>query len=122
MVIKTSLPVVTIFSSFLHTWQTVFLFFYLAGFASLSSCRIADSFNMRFSLTTMVAALAAIPHATATLKDVDEWDILAGKALANQVLYQFTKPRYTDSECTPFNAAVRREWYVLVQSCNVSQS
>jgi tyrosinase len=71
---------------------------------------------MRFSLTAAVAALAAIPHATATFKDVDEWDILAGKALANQVLYQFTKPRYTDSECTPFNAAVRREWYVLVQS------
>ncbi|KAL3435233.1 hypothetical protein BDV09DRAFT_204205 [Aspergillus tetrazonus] len=70
---------------------------------------------MRFSLTTIVAALAAIPHATATFKDVDEWDILAGKALANQVLYQFTKPRYTDSECTPFNAAVRREWGSLTK-------
>jgi tyrosinase len=70
---------------------------------------------MRFSLTALVAALAAIPQATATF-DIDEWDVLAGKALVNQVLYQFTKPRYTDSKCTPLNAAVRREWYV-VQLC-----
>ncbi|KAL2802987.1 hypothetical protein BJX63DRAFT_440466 [Aspergillus granulosus] len=67
---------------------------------------------MRFSLTAIVAALAAIPQATATF-DLDEWDVLAGKALVNQMLYQFTKPRYTDSTCTPLNAAVRREWGTL---------
>jgi tyrosinase len=67
---------------------------------------------MRFSFTAVVAALAAIPQATATF-DIDEWDILAGKALVNQVLYQFTKPRYSESQCTPLNAAVRREWLVL---------
>lgn len=66
---------------------------------------------MRFSLTAVVAALAAVPHATASL-DIDEWDVLAGKALVNQVLYQSTKPRYSESTCTPLNAAVRREWLV----------
>ncbi|CEL11601.1 hypothetical protein ASPCAL14702 [Aspergillus calidoustus] len=69
---------------------------------------------MRFSLTALVAALAAIPQATATF-DIDEWDVLAGKALVNQVLYQFTKPRYTDSKCTPLNAAIRREWGTLTK-------
>jgi tyrosinase len=68
---------------------------------------------MRFSLTAAVAALAAVPHATAS-PDIDEWDLLAGKALVNQVLYQFTKPRYFESTCTPLNAAVRREWFVSV--------
>ncbi|KAL4868007.1 hypothetical protein BDV12DRAFT_109134 [Aspergillus spectabilis] len=67
---------------------------------------------MRFSLTAVVAALAAIPQATAIF-DLDEWDVLAGKALVNQVLYQFTKPRYSESQCTPLNAAVRREWGTL---------
>ncbi|KAL4972426.1 hypothetical protein BDW66DRAFT_162912 [Aspergillus desertorum] len=69
---------------------------------------------MRFSFATAVAALAAVPQATAF--NIDEWDVLAGKALANQVAYQFTKPRYFDSTCTPHNAAVRREWGKLSKS------
>ncbi|KAL6238328.1 hypothetical protein BDW75DRAFT_247415 [Aspergillus navahoensis] len=70
---------------------------------------------MRFSLTAAVAALAAVPQATASF-NVDEWDILAGKALLKQVEYQFTKPRYFDSKCTPHKAAVRREWGALSTS------
>ncbi|KAL2862820.1 tyrosinase family protein [Aspergillus lucknowensis] len=67
---------------------------------------------MRFSLTAVVAALAAIPQATATT-DIDDWDVLAGKALANQVQYQYTKPQNSESNCTPLNAAIRREWGAL---------
>ncbi|KAL4780099.1 hypothetical protein BJX76DRAFT_339144 [Aspergillus varians] len=70
---------------------------------------------MRFSLAAVVAVLAAVPQATANL-DIDEWDLVAGKALVNQVLYQFTKPRYTESTCTPLNAGIRREWNVLSNS------
>ncbi|KAL4999945.1 hypothetical protein BDV10DRAFT_163623 [Aspergillus recurvatus] len=70
---------------------------------------------MRFSLAAAVAALAAVPQATATF-NVDEWDILAGKALLKQVEYQFTKPRYFDSKCTPHKAAIRREWGALSNS------
>ncbi|OJJ08125.1 hypothetical protein ASPVEDRAFT_179295 [Aspergillus versicolor CBS 583.65] len=68
---------------------------------------------MRFSFSAAVAVLAATPQATATFNDIDEWDILAQNALANQVRYQSTKPRYTDSECTPHTASVRREWGTL---------
>ncbi|KAI9367056.1 hypothetical protein BJX61DRAFT_530241 [Aspergillus egyptiacus] len=67
---------------------------------------------MRLSLTAVVAALAAIPQASAIF-DIDEWDIAAGKALVNQVLYQFTKPRYNPSTCSPLTAGVRREWGAL---------
>ncbi|KAL4747750.1 hypothetical protein BDW72DRAFT_181872 [Aspergillus terricola var. indicus] len=67
---------------------------------------------MRFSLAAAAAALAVVPQATATF-NVDEWDILAGQALLKQVEYQFVKPRYFDSTCTPHNAAVRREWGAL---------
>jgi tyrosinase len=70
---------------------------------------------MRFSLAAVAAALAAVPQATATF-NVDEWDILAGKALLKQVEYQFVKPRYFNSTCTPHNAAVRREWCVARSS------
>ncbi|RDW58940.1 tyrosinase family protein [Aspergillus mulundensis] len=63
---------------------------------------------MRFSLSAAVAALAAVPQASAF--NVDQWDILAGKALVNQIEYQYTKPRYFNSTCTPQNAAIRREW------------
>ncbi|KAL4816800.1 hypothetical protein BDW67DRAFT_161573 [Aspergillus spinulosporus] len=67
---------------------------------------------MRFSLAAAAAALAALPQATATF-NIDEWDILAGQALLKQVEYQFVKPRYFNSTCTPHNAAVRREWGAL---------
>ncbi|KAL4954711.1 hypothetical protein BDW69DRAFT_205027 [Aspergillus filifer] len=64
---------------------------------------------MRFSLPAAAAALVALPSVTATF-NLDEWDVLAGKALVNQIKYQETKPRYSPSTCTPQNAAVRREW------------
>ncbi|PTU18032.1 hypothetical protein P175DRAFT_0503914 [Aspergillus ochraceoroseus IBT 24754] len=69
---------------------------------------------MRFSLiAAAAAALVTAPQAAAT--PIDGWDLLAGKALANQVLYQYSKPN-SGSPCTPFNAAVRREWGSLSKS------
>ncbi|KAL4808036.1 hypothetical protein BDV18DRAFT_158155 [Aspergillus unguis] len=63
---------------------------------------------MRF-LSVAVAALAAVSQAAPTW-DIDEWDILAGRALDKQVDYQSIKPRYFNSSCTPQTAGVRREW------------
>lgn len=59
----------------------------------------------------IVAALAALSPATASPTSLDQWDVLAGKALGNQILYHYTNPE-ASSTCTPYTASARREWYV----------
>jgi tyrosinase len=59
---------------------------------------------------SIIAALAALSPAAASPNTIDEWDLLAVKALGNQILYHFTDPK-ASSTCTPFTASARREWY-----------
>ncbi|KAF4181424.1 hypothetical protein CNMCM7927_000660 [Aspergillus lentulus] len=62
---------------------------------------------MRFTILSTIAALAAVAPTAAF--SIDQWDVLAGKALINQVLYHFSNPDASKS-CTPLTATVRREW------------
>ncbi|KAF7182921.1 hypothetical protein CNMCM7691_002665 [Aspergillus felis] len=62
---------------------------------------------MRFTVLSTIAALAAVAPTAAF--SIDQWDVLAGKALINQVLYHFSNPDASRT-CTPLTATVRREW------------
>ncbi|EIT78860.1 hypothetical protein F9C07_3730 [Aspergillus flavus] len=64
------------------------------------------------SWVPFVAALAALSPATASPTSMDQWDVLAGKALGNQILYHYTNPE-ASSTCTPYTASARREWGAL---------
>ncbi|GES57103.1 tyrosinase [Aspergillus terreus] len=57
------------------------------------------------TLSYAVVALAAVQSALAAK---DSWDVLAAKALHNQVAHYHTTE--TNSTCTPQTASVRREW------------
>ncbi|KAL4893106.1 hypothetical protein BDV59DRAFT_178463 [Aspergillus ambiguus] len=66
---------------------------------------------MRY-LTYGLVALATINFALASLKD--HWDVLAAKALHNQISYHAgTKP---GRHCTPQTVSVRKEWGSLSKS------
>ncbi|EAW12396.1 tyrosinase family protein [Aspergillus clavatus NRRL 1] len=68
---------------------------------------------MRLSIFSAVTALAAV---TPTLGfNIDQWDLLAGKALVNQVVYHYTNPEASKT-CTPLTAAIRREWGSLTRA------
>jgi tyrosinase len=64
-------------------------------------------FDMRFTILSAIAALAAVTPIAAF--NIDQWDVLAGKALVNQVMYHYTRPD-SPKTCTPLTATVRREW------------